>query len=254
MAPKMTDFDILCSVRHAYETTWRQRVLIARLAVPAFVMTLFCMMCATLIETKNIPGREVLLFLPAFAAQGWLASFLVRLSLMGPHKALDRSSSALRARAAGTVIYILMSLAIGLMMDGVSSFLPKEANSDIPSLSPMTVSFFFIFLLMWFWALPLGWLFVPAALGISLKFYVRSTMGIASSICLLVVWIAGTLPPVLFIFAIADIVHYLALPAFHVIGYILLVAAGVVSLIVTTLAATKGIGDMMNKSNKDNQP
>ncbi|MBL3677396.1 MAG: hypothetical protein JKP92_07855, partial [Alphaproteobacteria bacterium] len=100
------------------------------------------------------------------------------------------------------------------------------------------------------WTLRLGWLFVPAALGRPLRSYMRALAGGHSSLCLLAVWIAGTVPPFLFALILADIARLLALPGLVALAYILFVVRGVAGLVLTTMAAAVGIGAAMHKEDE----
>lgn len=206
----MAYLDITAATADAYKNIWKERAYIARLAAIPFMLKLFCFSVgfryASGIEDHI---RFTLIMLPAYLAEGWMLSHLVRLWVFGqrwpfrPSGNLEQDLAVLEVRArgvlSGMLVFVLVNMALGLFIAFVSKvilpYFPQDASSAADMDVPGHIAFLsFVLLLGMFWAFRLMWLYIPYAIGMEWKPYIARLRGAMTSVHMMGLWLMCFIP------------------------------------------------------------
>jgi len=127
-----------------------------------------------------------------------------------------------------------------------SGLSPDMLNGDGPNMVEMFVDalLMFVIVVSMIWIFRLFWLYIPAAMGVSMRYFLHTIRGLSSSILLFVTWFSCFFPTVVALSLVAGLFLFL-FPSGSA-GFILLEAVfksvvDVVTLIITAIGMTFGI-------------
>jgi MFS family permease len=107
----------------------------------------------------------------------------------------DLKVLSVRARGVmgGLLVFVLINMALGLMLAFLTPYLPEDAKTA--ETLPPAMGFAFMLLLVFsFWGFRLTWLYIPYALNIDAKRYLKALGGISASLPMLATWILCFIP------------------------------------------------------------
>jgi len=269
----MASFDIILSAGKGYKFAWEERAYLARLALIPLIFKLVLSVAALQLGWDMHFFRKALLLLPAYFAEGWMLSHVARTVLLGHRWPFQPTGNpeidlpALQDRALGimrgTLVYVLTEF----LLMGAGGFLFQTAYFSAQSIQSGSagpeatvlsgadietvqtgVAFLTLFILfMTVWVFRYLWLYIPAAVNVPLRDFIRKLNGLSTSFLALGLWLVCFLPPV---FAVRLILSVLMAGQFppsvsSFIALLLLVVAETVSAIVMTAAVAHGFQQMM---------
>ncbi|MCI5059794.1 MAG: hypothetical protein MRY79_01845 [Alphaproteobacteria bacterium] len=206
----MISIDIVDTAMCAYQKVWQERKYLARMAlVPLLIKYVFFAIAITYVEPGNVI-RMGLIMLPAFFAEGWFLAHWVRTVIVGhrwpfrPSGDMEKDMSRLNQRAQGVIRGMTAFVVINFLMAGYFAFfmhfLPadlliseeaaQEADPNIAVIGlVMAVSMFFLFRYVW------G--YIPLALNIPLRGFIRAVQPIRVTFIFIGVWLMCFVPTIL---------------------------------------------------------
>lgn len=217
----MASFDFIEASVRSYEFIWRHKKYLARVAFPVIFVKVACLLAVVTFGAQDMFLRQGLIMLPAYAVEALFMIGLIRYLLFGenifiwgksfpapnPPKPLISDMSS-RSRTdciqAGVAIYLLCSVVhlcfSGLMLDYAQGLDPR-AVSDTES-PPSLAGGVLVMAIMAaaIWLFRLFWLYIPAAMGVSITGFMRRIAGITSSAYMIGAWLMCFLPPMVILF------------------------------------------------------
>lgn len=251
---RMSGFDIIEAAGNGYVTVWRERDWLLRLAAPVLFVKILCMGAVAILGIEENFISQAIVMLPAFFIEGWLAVHLVRLIVLG-ERWIDRPDP--REVHAGMLVFVLMKFALS----GLAALALAPGTEDLaaarerePGMFPV-LSAIVIFAAM-IWSFRYLWLYIPAAVGMNLRAFLRNLGGFSASFHIIGAWLICFVP---FILALG-IVSGLILPPAQTPGPLSLPATALLlavqsaldtaTTLVTTAAITYGLVDLTRRKEK----
>jgi hypothetical protein len=207
----MASFDIIESANFGYRFVWRERRYLMTLMTPAIMMTLLCVLLINGFGLEGNYFRQGIVMLPAYFAQGWMLSHMVRFIFFKqtwpfrPTGDLVKDEAVMRDRfqgiMSGTIIYILFRLGQHAYMESMLQIIPKDALRSAEQMNALTSSQALAMLIMMIfviYAVRFAWIYIPAALNTDLKEYLYKTRGYLTSFFMIGLWLVTWLPVMLF--------------------------------------------------------
>jgi len=204
----MAQFDFIECAVNGYRFFWREKPLIARLALPALAIKLTSFMLIYGFALQEEYLTQGLVLIPASFAEGLLIAMLIRMEMFqepplapGKDGAADNRKNLILAAAIGyTLIKMAVALAASFILAQGLAQLPAEGQE--PSAEEMQQSLVslliglggFVFML---WSFRLAWLYVPMAMDVPLLHYLKEIRVFPHSMMLLGIWLVCALPVML---------------------------------------------------------
>lgn len=200
----MISFDIITAAGQAYIKLWEERTYLLRLALVPTLIKLTCYTVAMALGYEENILRLSLCLLPAYFAEGWMLSHLVRLIILDQRWPFRPSGNEevdmpllherLRGVMSGVLAYVLINLILAGYLTIMLHFGPQGAAPE--DIDPRKALFGFLSLVFAFWGVRLIWLYIPLALNMSARDYLKSLRGFSSSLSLIGVWLLCFVPAV----------------------------------------------------------
>lgn len=259
----MARFDVVDATAQGYRFLWQQRRFIARIALLPMVFKFLSFFTVVTLGQEDNLLRQGLILLPAYFIDGIVICFLVRLALFqverGQETVLKIENFFASSVMAAAVMFALIKLVLSAMT-GVIYASSVGGGKDLATQEPNALMFVgaIFFLIFTFWAFRLLWAHIPVLLEISLLEYLKRLKGMMSSVFLGGTWIMCSLPFVVAIVVLADLLAALTgsnvqepsnLYKFLLIG--VQAVADLLVAIVTNVAIAYGIRAMMQGKKKD---
>lgn len=210
----MASFDFVESASKGYQFVWNDRRILARLAFWPLLIKLASFTLITYLDMQDQTLRQGLILIPSSFAEGWLVAMAIRMAALGEpwsgpatgDARRDAGAHAARKRAVtgAMLIYVLTKLILaffsGLLMD--SGVIANSADFG----GPMISAFFAGVLLMLgiIWAFRFTWLYVPAALGFSVRDFLRKIKPFMVSVYMMGLWFLCLVPMALALIMMAQ--------------------------------------------------
>lgn len=198
----MAKFDIILAAGKAYTTIWEERVYLARMAVVPIIIKIICMLIAVqFVEGDNLL-RLTLVMLPAYFAEGWMLSHLVRLVVLGqrwPFKMTgdnkaDTKMLYNRARGilAGTVCYVLINLALASYFTFFMHYIPMDMNPE--ETDPAVAVIGLIMMATALFGFRFVWFYIALAINVDPKLYLGVFKKLPVTFYVLGLWLVCCVP------------------------------------------------------------
>lgn len=256
----MANFDIIAATTKAYKTSWAERAYLGRLAAVPMFIKIMCYMAAFSFGYQDDYIGLTLFLLPALFAEGWILSHYVRLLFLGhrwpfrPSGDLKVDLPVLRIRArgvmAGILVYVLINMALGVVIAGLSSMVPAE-GTDPATLPPATGVIMFAALALSFWGFRFVWLYIPYAINLEWRFFLNNLRGAFSSFPMIGVWILCVMPFFLVAQILGGVIHQsgaaIGQSAAGFLFVLLLVVVDTIKNIVATAGISYGLQEIFTK-------
>jgi hypothetical protein len=210
-------FDVFELTRLGYRLVWAERMYLVRMFLPVFFIGFVGEITLQSLGWETLFIRRALLMLPAFLAQGWLLSHLVRLIFYGqryPFRFTDdreRDLAILFDRARGIGGGALVYTLLHYFLNGFMAFLPKPGSippppPDADGALPVVAMFISLILLGFLiWLFRMAWLYIPIAAGRSARSYLLALeQRKVASWRLIGVWMVSVLPALFAVLLVED--------------------------------------------------
>jgi hypothetical protein len=255
---KPTDtYDVVGAVGTGVAKIWLEREYLMRLALFPILMKFFSILSVLNIEEGGLVRSELIL-LPAYFAEGWMLSHLVRLIFLNqkwpfrPSGDQEKDMAALNDRArgilSGTISYVLIHMVMVLAGVGLRDMMMQQADLENPSMGMhvFAVAVFVLFL----WAFRFFWIYIPLAINVPAAAYAKAVAAPKLSFHMLGTWILCYVP---FFF----VIYFITLPYLvpeETVQISLLQKAGVawlqaivesITVLVVTAGMAYGIRELM---------
>lgn len=221
----MASFDFIDAAARGYGFVWDKRRYLMRVAVPVIFVKVICLLSVFVLHAKEAFLMQGLIMLPGSVLEAVFIVGLIRflafkepIYVWGNPVALHESDLKHEAfglisferthfMQAGIAVYLLIKItatafvgALAEHMMFLQETMPEPQPSDI---SPFVSAFAFLFIGMSFvWLFKLAWMYIPAALGIPLRRYLKAMPGLGVPFQMLVVYLICFLP-IMTVFGIA---------------------------------------------------
>jgi hypothetical protein len=259
----MPSFDVINAAGKAYVLAWRERPYLFQLAsVPLFIKYCGYLTVMTLNWEDNFI-RQALVMLPSYFADGWMLSHVVRLIFLdqrwpfrptgNPEEDVQRLHERAQGIMAGTILYALIEFLTTGLMQLLSVTGAKIWETPMQEAAPYAFGTIAFGLAM-FWGFRLIWLFIPAALGYSLRRFVNDIRGASTSLYLIGAWSVCFVPVFFFFrFIISLLVapfgedlQNLPLTIEMMAGFVIIIMDTTIILL-SAMAVSYGLQEMINK-------
>lgn len=228
--PEKFSFNIMDAAGYGYYRVWVERDYLFRLALVPFLVKFACTVAIFALELDDNVLRQGLVMLPAMFAEGWVIAQFLRTLLMNERwpivfpktpdlRLVDKLLSRARGIIASVLSYVLLGMLAYFLRYTLFEFLPSEqeitevqqggADSDdlfIPrdggaesmgaggaigfvALLPAVLS-----IVVSVWLFRFMWIYIPLAVLMPLKGYVRALSGFMSSVYLLILFFSCMAP------------------------------------------------------------
>lgn len=191
----MAGFDIIDAAGKGYATAWRERFYLARLILPVVFIKTACLGATGLLGLEQDFIRQSFIMLPAFFIEGWLAVHLVRLIVLG-----ERGNAApVPSAKAGMVVFVLIRFLLTGLAALVFASSPEELSTEAANQERGSLSLFAALGVLAFaiWSFRYLWLYIPVAVGVPIRAFLREIGGFSTSLSMIGVWLIGFVPFIL---------------------------------------------------------
>lgn len=211
----MASFDMITAVGKAYQTTWRERHYLFRMALIPLLIKYVCSIISLLyVENENIL-RLSLVMIPAYFAEGWFLTHWARTIVLGHRWPFQPSGNdvkdlaQLKERGRGilsaTVAFVLIHVLMGGYFAFFVSFIPMDI--DPKDADPSVAIAGMIMMTTSLLGFRFVWLYIPMALNISIPAYIKKLKRLSLTFSMLGVWLVCFVPVVLLLQIIGGVLH-----------------------------------------------
>lgn len=207
----MATFDIIGAVGNGYAATWRERRWLARLALVPVAVKIFSLQALVFLGLERDFLAQAVILLPSFFLEGWLVVRFARLVALGERWPEHQNAPGFRPDPrpvlAGILVYVLAQFSLRGLVASALPGMPAhiEATPDAPP-DMMAFTAAAGLVVGAFWAFRYLWLYIPAAVGMGLRDFLRGVHGFPISFTMMGTWIACFAPFMLSFGALAGLV------------------------------------------------
>ncbi len=200
----MAEFNFVEAAAAGYRFVWRERRSILTLALIPLSVKVGSYAAISLFDMEKNFLRQGLVMLPAHFLEGFVVALVVRMALLGenftrlfdpgPGQPQQFSESQRRAVMASAAIYLLTKLVCSFF---AGSMMTAQTMEPIPSMTPpptSTLTMTIMLIIFMVWMFRFFWLYVPAAMGVSVRQFLQAINSFYSSFYLLGLWVVCFVP------------------------------------------------------------
>jgi hypothetical protein len=194
---KSNHFDFMAAANHGYVAVWENRHVILRLAALPLFITLGCVAAILFMGYQSDVLKHGLMMLPAYFAEGFLVAYIIRVLYSGDHLGGDvkQARRYFDDVIAAMIVFVLIKLALAVLLGLTMSTLPENVTDaetvEISGNAVLSLFGFFAFLV---WGFRFLWLYVPLAMGIPLKSFIKKIESFSITFPMLGCWFACFIP------------------------------------------------------------
>ena len=180
-----------------------------------------CFLAVVFLGLSNAYLRQGLVFLPSYFVEGWFVAYAMRLAVLGEsYQSLltgdvKHDEALLRRRAlhmkVTMIIYVLTRLISAMMAGLFLTYYGLSPDGTLNMQAAPLPAYGFIFVLGCLagtiWAFRYLWLYVPPALGIGVRAFLRRLGGFMASFHLIAIWMICLAPVYLVLILISDVIY-----------------------------------------------
>ncbi len=220
----MASFDFIEASSRGYDFVWSNRGYLARVSFPVIFVKIACFLTVFVLGAQNMYLRQGLILMPGHVLEALLVVGVIRYilfaepihvwgnvvlpkktkSLIAPYEGMMPKRQAIQAAIA---MYLLLKVfetsVAGMIMDsGTLQNVGPDPEVDLgvhPFVKAMSLLAMFGFLA---WSFRLLWLYIPLAMGFSMRGFLKKVAGLQSSIFMIATWFVCFAPPIVFLVAI----------------------------------------------------
>ncbi|MEM7618815.1 MAG: hypothetical protein AAF244_05495 [Pseudomonadota bacterium] len=202
----MARFDFVEASASGYRFLMHHHADIGRIAMVPLSIKLTSFLIITALDLDENYLRQGLLLIPSYFAEGWLVAQLIRLAiykeqwpvvLSGDQKKdLQKLSVRFRSIMSATIVYVLIKLALAVISGLVMHGEVMHGAERPEAMEPTSGAFLFamIFVLFVVWAFRFIWLYVPVALDLPMKMFLKRIRAYQTSIYMMGTWLLCFVP------------------------------------------------------------
>jgi len=201
----MASFDIIESAGKSYRFVWQERRHLMRLALIPIIVKLVCHMLVMTLGWRDEYIRQALVMLPSYLADGWLLACVVRMLVFDERDARApaaqgeetgrRERDALLGITAGMAVFATTRFFLAGLVAVIYVF--AEQSRELVDAENVHFGWYLGSIAMMFgmiWGFRLLWLYIPAALNMSLRGYITGLGGLMSSFYMIGIWLVCMAP------------------------------------------------------------
>jgi len=199
--PSYPDVKIIDNVAHGYSFARDNLQVLAKFALWPLLISFANYIALTITEHNSSVFETFLMTLPATIAFAWYTFTIVRFQVLGEHpKSLSSDPSYLQSRhihmKASVAFYVLYQMFLALISyTGLSIISESDQPEKLTTEQSMLILFVALSLM---WSLKFIVLHIIAALGISVRDYIKRVKGMWFSYTLLGIGVVATMPILIF--------------------------------------------------------
>lgn len=196
----MQQFDFIDTLTAAYGFLWRNRRIIAAMALVPLLIKIACLVVIFALGLEEAYLRQGLMALPAYFAEGALMARLIVMAGKDGTSLLPFPGKNDRRIMAATLYYVLIKLLLAFvggigMTFAIAQQDGGEAAAAASAEGSPSLLFALIFLMgMGLWAARLAWLYVPLAQGYAAEVFLQRVRGMKISFVMIGTWLACYMP------------------------------------------------------------
>jgi|GEM_PF-3071487 len=283
----MASFDFIEASARGYEFSWNERSYLMRAAVPVILVKLVCILIIRFMHIEDQSLISGLVFMPAHVLEALFMVSVVRFiafreplfefgRVMGAggesdispegKAAMDdagekRTQSApvftgVKMFKAGVAMYLLIKIIqvgfVGAMLD-YSKTLDPATQIPAPEQNVASALVFMAITGVMLWAFRLMWLYIPVALGYSVRGVLTRIKGMMSSLNIFATWFVCYFPLVILVYGMFRISNFVVVPetAVQVFAHDIIRIFGETLIILVQVAAmTYGFIEVLTQHKK----
>lgn len=205
----MASFNVTEAAKSGYRLAWRERHYLLYLAAVPFLIKFICHMAVVMLGWRSEFMKQALIMLPSFFAYGWMLAHVTRLIFLDQrwpfrssgNEDQDRQMVADRAQGilAGMLAFVVVEFLLAGFLDAVYQLSIVSFDTEA---APTFVSAMLgaLFMAGMIWIFRYCWFYIPAAVGYPLPEFSMALRGFSTSLYMIGVWLACTVPVMLFYF------------------------------------------------------
>ncbi len=249
----MAQFDFVESASAGYRFIWKARRNIARMAAIPFFVKMGSYAAISLWALEENFLRQGLVQLPAFFLEGFVVALVIRMALFEENYTnLFQFGAGLRGKIpeeryraimAAVAIYMLTKLVASLFAGTMMAAQEIEKMPGMPEPQGSVFVTSAMILIFMLWAFRFFWLYVPAAMGISIAAFLKIIQSYSTSFYILGLWLLCFVPLAAVLVGIAKTLMAVFPGATegHPSAVYLVVMAGVQAGLELLIAMTSGV-------------
>ncbi len=282
----MASFDFIEASTKGYEFSWNQRSYLLRAALPIILVKLVCMLAVRFMQIEEQSLIGGLVFIPAHIIEALFVISVVRfIAFREPlfdfrrvlgrgdqqgisqekentQKALGKllsdaaSSAGVRIFKAAVAMYLLIKtvklVLVGVMFE-YSKTLDLAAQPAQPEQNFASMLIIMAMTILILWSLRLFWLYIPVALGHSVRGFMARIQGMMISLGLFATLFVCTLPLEILVYAVFITANFILVPesALQLLVHDIIGASGRTMILVVQVAAiTYGFVEVLTPHKK----
>lgn len=228
----MASFDFVDAAAKGYEFSWRERGYFARAMIPVLFVKLACVIVVRFLHIGDQNLLSGLVEMPAYVVEALFMISVVRfVAFQEPlfefgrvlrrdevHKKLNGEGpvfSDVEIFKASVALYLLIKIVqtafVGVMLD-YGPDIEQEVDISAPEQNLSNAIIFVVLFGALLWSVRLIWLYIPVAMGFTIKSFLVRARGVMSSLNIFAIWFVTYFPLVIFIAAIFMLSNFVLLP------------------------------------------
>ncbi|PCI55489.1 MAG: hypothetical protein COB36_07660 [Alphaproteobacteria bacterium] len=231
----MASFDFIDASSRSYAFIWKERGYLARVAIPVLFVKIACLLCVFVLGLQEQYARQGFILMPSYILEAVFVVGLIRYALyreaifiwgkVVPVPPTDKKyepyngvMSRKQCVQGGIVMYVLLTVIFlgftaiaykstngGMNVDMLE--ISAESSETVAAAAPVegngltsliNAAVLFVVIAVFVWVFRLFWLYIPIAMGCSLRGFLNRISGIQSSIFMIATSLICFLPLVVF--------------------------------------------------------
>ncbi len=264
----MARFDFVESASKAYQYAWDNKQDLARPSAFVLLAKIVCFVFVLGFGLEQNFLRQGLVLLPSYFVEGWIIAHIMLKALSTEEDSAYQipaisPDNVQRAVLVSTVVYVLLKLVLSVLIGMPASVdlstLPADRTPAEPTAGMFGMLVMFSVFLVW--AFRFLWLYIPPALGFTVKDYLLKVRPFTSSLYMLGLWVLCFVPLGLLLIMASEIASAPftaptgdvdAIPTLQ--KYILTFVHGgfdYIMVLISSLGMAYGVASMFNKQDKN---
>ena len=237
-----SSFDFIEAANYGYKALWENRIVLLRLLSLPFFVKCGCIAAILLMGFQDDVLKHGLLMLPSYFAEGFVIGYVIRMFYANRDIGDDVSQGKLYSNdiMAAMILYVLIKILIAVMLGAAFQSVTPEMLKDSESLPPELASIFLMLFAFTIWAFRFLWMYVPVAMGYSLRLFFKRIASFMITFQMLGTWFICFMPIALFTLLLSQFIASLlgSLGAVELLSLLVISCVqGGMEIIISLLAA-----------------
>lgn len=195
----MASFDFIEHVGKAYGFVWDKKNHLTKYAILPFIAGVLSQFIIIIMKLESAHTLQAIILLPSFLVEGWFLTLAIR--MLAFEQTSPMSLSILRqdqTMKASMIIYALTKFILYGLTAFIWGYLDSlESLEQNPFRETSSLLIYFVTmaaLAFGIWAFRFVWLFVPTAMGMPIKLFLKKTNSLKMSMLILAGWMVSYIP------------------------------------------------------------